>query len=215
MARLGTLIQQLEHRLGQHTSGYYERAYLVEVLNRAYLDILAEIDATGFVVRSGDDYEDLSVDAGAREYSLTTAARRIVEVHRVLSSSREVPVDIRPFSDRDRAPWASSSDCYVYPMPGDKWVVGLMAQSPPAQTLRVRYAPMPDELVADVHSPTLVPSQYHDVIVLRAAIIVLDDGNREMGSLPGIYGDRLQKLCRAMRDAHRSYRSRPLRGWRF
>lgn len=213
---LGQIRERTNDRLNQAVGDYYPDEYLNRVINEARRDILNEID--GLAIPQLMDSVDITVTSAKREYTVFQAGgpafmpiTSIVEVVRVLDDGSEQKVHIRPYSMRNspRAGWGS--DCYVYQQPGSvaDWVLGTIAQEPAAQTLRVYYRYLPPDLYSEMSEEHYVPHAHQDLIPVRAAILVLEDENREIGNLAAIYAEKMDRMKRCLRGAVAGHASKP------
>jgi len=209
---LAQIRQRTNDRLNQAVGQFYPDDYLNRVINEAYRDIANEIAAMGFPRVDGDggDYVDVTVTSAAREYVIDQQIMAIVDVTRVLDDGTEEAVEIRPYSMRNTARPGWGNDCYVVRQLDyfNEWKIGTIAREPAAQTLRVYFRSDLVELGADNDVPLAVPLDQRDVIPVRAAMIVLEDENREIGSLAAIYVEKMDRMRRCLSGAVKGHASK-------
>ncbi len=206
---LGEIRQRTNDRLNQAVGQFYPDDYLDRVINEAYRDISNEIDAMGDVRHPVS--HDIAVIPSEREYTIQQYANAIIDVVRVMDDGTEQQVNIRPYSMRNANRPGWSNDCYVYRVRHYlyEWVVGTIAREPVAQTLRVYCKPRTGNLSGDSQDLGDVPPEYQDIIPVRAAMIVLEDENREIGNLAAIYVEKMDRMRRCLSGAVKGHASKP------
>ncbi len=207
---LSQIRERTNDRLNQAVGQFYPDEYLDRVINEAYRDIANEIAAMGFPRVDRGDHIDVAVTPEAREYVIEQQIMAIIDVTRVLDDGTEEAVEIRPYSMRNahRPGWAN--DCYVVRQLDyfDEWKIGTIAQQPAAQTLRVYFRSDLVKLGTDNDMPQAVPSDQRDLIPVRAAMIVLEDENREIGNLAAIYIEKMDRMRRCLSGAVKGHASK-------
>lgn len=205
---LAQIRQRTNDRLNQVVGEGYPATYLNRVINEAYYDVVNAMDESAVVRRAAGTTETLSVTSAAREYQMVYRARKIVDVTRVRDDGTEETVDIRPYSMRDRPQAGWYDDCYVYYGENDKWIVGLIDPQPRTQTLTVYSSGLVPELLEDGQDAVWVPKMHQGLIAVKAALMVLEDEDRELGALPSIYAEKMRRLMNSF-GAVKSHTSRP------
>lgn len=207
---LAQIRERTNDRLNQAVGQFYPDEYLDRVINEAHRDISNEIDAVARHPRFHGSV-DISVTSAAREYVIEANASAIIDVVRVGDGGREQTVEIRAYSMRDSGRPGWGNDCYVHERALRlwPWVVGLIAREPNTQTLRVYFRGLIEEMDSDGSAPGHVPVDHHDLIPVRAAIIVLEDENRDIGNLAGIYAEKMGRMRRNLSGAVKGHASKP------
>lgn len=214
---LSEIRQRTNDRLNQAVGQFYPDEYLDRVINEAYRDIANEIETMG-LGRSGEDTSiDVAVTPAAREYRIhytgyppKPPVAAIVDVTRIRDAGED-HVEIRPYSMRNTPRPGWENDCYVYRRTDSdyEWTLGTIAQEPATQTLRVYYRGQILELSSEHAEPKAVPPDHRDIIAVRAAMIVLEDENREIGNLAAIYVEKMDRMRRCLSGAVKGHASKP------
>ena len=167
---------------------------------RAYKDVVTlveKIPEAYNVVRTPTIY---TLEAGdAREWSLMTAqplCRGVIDVadwdptDSVYGARR----NLIPWSQRNDAT-ASERDCYVFRDEAADWYMGTVMQDRSETEYIAAWfrAPM-GVLTSEDDVPLLVPPDHQSTISAKAAILLMQQVNRELGAVPALYLERLANL---------------------
>lgn len=174
------------------TNGNYTR--LDQLINEAYASAINQLDTIPqpWNLSLEADAVSVSTVAGTREYSLGRA-RNVVEVVENLTDGTDtVPLPIVPYWKRNTA----GEGLYLFRNhTSGNWYVGLVIYlTPQYTTLRAFLREELDRLVSDGDEPVQLPSQWHELIFYKAAMLGKMQENREAQVLGALYAEKLQEM---------------------
>lgn len=179
-----------------------ESGRLDHYINLAYQDIVHEIDrlpvAYNVPRQDSSQVETITTVSTQREY-VVGSGRRIVEVCPVDSAGRlEDPLEFVDWSRRNTIDGARRGHVYAFVTAwstgGARLHLGFVDPVPPFATVKAFFLPQLERLAAVSQIPTEVPSQFHELITLRTALLCKVAENREMGSLAALYAELLNRM---------------------
>lgn len=178
----------------------------LRVINRAVEHLINVVEQTAQLWNVAASAKSVSVVSGTLEYQINTTGvnpRKILSVERT-DLTYNVPCVIIPWRERnqylDRGRWGNEwtggNRPYVWinrDAAGDWWL-GFPADPQTTMTIDVYYAPRITELVDDYDEPTEIPEQFHELIVLRATIMLLLQNKQNPRAWQEMYTEQLQLM---------------------
>lgn len=159
------------------------------VINRAVEHVTNIVEGTAKNYNMAPAPITVSVTAGTEKYLLGASGiiRKILHIERVPSIGRPENVRIIPFQQKNQYGGSTSfQDTYRRLQSGagtfvwivreqdGEWYLGFPPDSTRAMTLRVYYAAPITKLEEGPDIPTEVPENHHEIIAVRATILLLD-----------------------------------------
>jgi hypothetical protein len=205
---------------GSRYAGEGDFSFLRELINTAYEEEVRAIDAAPGVWNLAAAPDEIAVTSAAREYAITARARRPYQACRV-TNGVSTPLDEVPWASRNdsvartrsvlpRFSAAPREKVYFYRRSSGLFYLGFCDEVPTAQTVQVFYAPIIERLVGAKDIPLQVPSEWHALIGLGAAVLGKIARNRDAANLIALRETRrvemLADLDRGITGAKRSWR---------
>ena len=157
---------------------------LNRLVNRAVEHIVNVVEQTAQIYNMAATPATLSVVSGTLTYEVSTATgiRKIVQVERTDVSGGSISCTIIPWrrknNRRRRYYWGDGGmgikpAVYITRNSDGEWHLGFPVDPQASMSLDVYYLPRITELTASTAVPTEIPEQHHELIVLRATIMLL------------------------------------------
>ena len=178
----------------------------LRVINRAVEHLVNAVEQTAQLWNVAASAKSLSVVSGTLEYQINTTdvnPRKIVSIERT-DLTNNVDCVLISWRERNRYrnrgrwgnEWTGGNRPYVWVerLADGNWWLGFPADPQTTMTIDVYYAPRITELVDDYDEPTEIPEQFHELIVLRATIMLLLQDKQNPRAWQEMYAEQLQLM---------------------
>lgn len=206
------VIENVGHRIHPPTN------QINRLINRSVEHLTNHVEQTHKWWNMADTNISVSVVSGTQTYTISSSTikiRKILHAERTdINEDRPIDVTIIPYANKNLfgsvGPYAGGSQGSFRPTimirrtSGGNWDVIFPYDPQTTMTLSIAYAPRITELATDTSEPTEVPEHHHELIAIRATVVLLQQFERKTDVWERQYAELLQLMREDLESLNRT-----------